>query len=104
MNGLRTERGSRVVAASGIAAIVLAFVYATQPAIAKAPLCETAAWGLLILLAGILGVIHFFLRVKIDITEPVIYGSILALLLGARIMAKISAAKPFPERGKTPLE
>ncbi len=51
MNALRTERGSRVVAASGIVAIVLAFVYATQPGITKAPIYETAVWGLLVLLA-----------------------------------------------------
>ena len=53
--------------------------------------------------AGILGVVHFFLRVKIDITEPVVYGSVLALLLGLRIKAKISAARPVPERRKTPI-
>ena len=35
--------------------------------------------------AGILGVIHFFMRVKIDITEPAVYGSILGVLLIVRI-------------------
>lgn len=33
---------------------------------------------------GILGVIHFYMRVKIKITEPVVFGSILFLLLGIR--------------------
>ncbi|MCB0063567.1 MAG: sulfoxide reductase heme-binding subunit YedZ [Caldilineaceae bacterium] len=35
--------------------------------------------------AGILAVLHFLWLVKIDITEPVIYGSILLLLLALRL-------------------
>ncbi len=38
-------------------------------------------------LVAILGVAHFTLRVKKDYTEPVIYGSMLALLLGIRVVA-----------------
>ena len=34
---------------------------------------------------SILGVVHFYLQVKADITEPVIYGTILAILLIYRI-------------------
>lgn len=33
---------------------------------------------------GVLGVLHFFLLVKADIFEPVVYGAILAVLLGYR--------------------
>ncbi|MDE0308285.1 MAG: sulfoxide reductase heme-binding subunit YedZ [Acidiferrobacterales bacterium] len=39
----------------------------------------------LVYLIGILGALHFFLAVKADITEPVIYGVILAVLLGFRV-------------------
>lgn len=39
----------------------------------------------LVYLAGILAVLHFLWLVKIDITEPAIYGGILALLLILRI-------------------
>jgi methionine sulfoxide reductase heme-binding subunit len=35
-------------------------------------------------LAGVLGVVHFFLRVKKDVSEPLVYGLVLALLLAAR--------------------
>lgn len=35
--------------------------------------------------AGVLAVLHFFWLVKIDITEPLIYGAILAALLALRI-------------------
>jgi methionine sulfoxide reductase heme-binding subunit len=37
--------------------------------------------------AGALGVVHFFLRVKKDVTEPAIYGLILGLLFAVRIAA-----------------
>jgi len=33
---------------------------------------------------GILGVVHFFWQVKIDVSEPVLYGTVLTLLLGYR--------------------
>jgi sulfoxide reductase heme-binding subunit YedZ len=37
--------------------------------------------------AASLGVVHFFLRVKQDTTEPMIYGGVLALLFAVRIAA-----------------
>lgn len=39
----------------------------------------------LVYLIAVLGVIHFLWLVKSDISEPVIYGAILALLLGFRL-------------------
>ncbi len=44
----------------------------------------------LIYLIGILGILHFYLSVKADITEPVIYGVTLAILLGIRVWKKYS--------------
>jgi sulfoxide reductase heme-binding subunit YedZ len=43
---------------------------------------------------GILGVWHYWWQVKKDITEPLIYAGILALLLGARIMKRWRNKKP----------
>ena len=46
-------------------------------------------WQLLhnsIYLIGILGVWHYWWQVKSDITEPLVYAAILAVLLGARIV------------------
>ncbi len=37
---------------------------------------------------SILAIVHFYLQVKADITEPVIYGVILAVLLGYRVWQK----------------
>ncbi|NUQ72508.1 MAG: sulfoxide reductase heme-binding subunit YedZ [Polyangiaceae bacterium] len=36
--------------------------------------------------AAVLGVIHFVWRVKIDLTEPSIYGAVLAVLLAIRLL------------------
>ena len=35
--------------------------------------------------AGVLGVVHFFLRVKKDVTEPAVYGAVLGALLLVRV-------------------
>jgi sulfoxide reductase heme-binding subunit YedZ len=35
--------------------------------------------------AAVLGVVHFVWRVKADATEPLLYGAVLALLLGIRV-------------------
>ena len=52
-------------------------------------------------LAAGLGVVHFFLRVKKDATEPLIYGGILAVLLLIRVAAWLkdrSAKAALPPR------
>lgn len=38
--------------------------------------------------AGILGVIHFYMMIKADFTEPLIYGLVLSLLFGVRLYKK----------------
>lgn len=45
----------------------------------------------LVYVIGVLGVIHFWLMVKADVTEPAIYALILAVLLGYRLRAKYTA-------------
>jgi sulfoxide reductase heme-binding subunit YedZ len=50
----------------------------------------------LVYLAGPLAVLHFIWRVKIDVSQPVIYASIVAALLGIRViiwLRKRSAAR-----------
>jgi sulfoxide reductase heme-binding subunit YedZ len=37
-------------------------------------------------LAGILAVIHFIWRVKIDVSQPLLYAAVLAALLGVRVL------------------
>lgn len=53
----------------------------------------------LVYLIAILGVVHFYLLVKSDITRPAQYGLVLALLLGYRLYHRWSAA-PASHRSK----
>ena len=41
---------------------------------------------------GALGVVHFYMMIKADFSEPIIYGAILAVLLGVRGMAGLRRA------------
>lgn len=36
---------------------------------------------------GILGVIHFYMRMKSDVTQPIVYGCVIGVLLGTRALA-----------------
>jgi methionine sulfoxide reductase heme-binding subunit len=49
---------------------------------------------MLVYLAVIGGCLHFFWAVKKDITQPVIYGSIAALLLAFRVVYRPATARP----------
>jgi len=51
----------------------------------------------LIYVTGILGVIHFWMIVKSDVFYPVLFGTVLAVLLGYRIYNK-AKPKMVPER------
>jgi len=47
---------------------------------------------------AILGVVHFFLLVKADVREPLLYAAILAFLLGERLYRRHENGKLFPLR------
>lgn len=52
----------------------------------------------LIYVSAVAGVVHYWWLVKADITQPAIYGAILAVLLGYRLLAKLwawRASKPM---------
>ena len=56
----------------------------------------------LVYVIGILGVWHYWWQVKKDITEPLIYATILVVLLGARVIARQRRSKkPRPEASPT---
>lgn len=44
--------------------------------------------------AGVGGVIHYYLMVKADVREPLAYGVILAVLLGIRVVARLTGGTP----------
>ena len=43
--------------------------------------------------AGVAGVVHFYWLVKKDVTEPLIYAAILAVLLGIRVVYRMAASR-----------
>ena len=49
--------------------------------------------------AGVLAVLHFLWRVKLDLSEPLVYGFALALLLLARLVGGVSSAVRGPSAG-----
>jgi sulfoxide reductase heme-binding subunit YedZ len=64
-------------------------------------------WNLLhklVYVTAILGVIHYWWKVKLDVTNPMIYAAIVAILLGVRVARWIArrqgtaAARPAPAR------
>ena len=50
--------------------------------------------------AGILGVLHFFLRVKKDVSEPLVYGAILGVLFAIRIVSWARERGGKPQRAR----
>jgi sulfoxide reductase heme-binding subunit YedZ len=49
--------------------------------------------------AGTLGVVHFVLRVKKDLTEPAVYGAVLGVLLATRILVAAVSRRAAGRRG-----
>jgi hypothetical protein len=91
MTFLRTERGARALAGTGALLVVLLFVFATQPAIHKAPLYETASWGVLVLLAfvgwgAVLNALFFRDR-RADFGLRAIWGASAMLFVGGVLAA-----------------
>ena len=47
--------------------------------------------------AGALGALHFYMRVKSDVREPLVYAAVLATLLVLRVVDAIRNPKPKPK-------
>ena len=43
----------------------------------------------IVYVAGIAGVVHFYMMVKADVTEPLVYAGILSVLLGSRLVVAL---------------
>ena len=73
----------------GVAGLLLMLPLALTSSKAALKRLGTKRWRLLHRLAYVAagaGVVHYFLRVKKDISEPLIYGAVLAVLLGVRLV------------------
>jgi DMSO/TMAO reductase YedYZ heme-binding membrane subunit len=44
--------------------------------------------------AAIAGVIHYYMQVKADVRQPLVFAAVLAVLLGYRLVVYLRRAKP----------
>ncbi len=50
----------------------------------------------LVYVIGVLGSLHFYMRVKKDVTEPLVYAAVLALLFAARVVDALRKRRARP--------
>lgn len=55
----------------------------------------------LVYVAGVAGVFHFYMMVKADVREPLIYAAILAALLGYRVAQRVKRAAKKPRKAES---
>jgi methionine sulfoxide reductase heme-binding subunit len=99
--GMLKDIAKRPFITVGFAAFLLLIPLAATSTNAMVKRLGARRWQLLhrfIYVIATLGVLHFWWLVKKDITEPVIFGSLLCLLLFARLVysARKSAGTPAP--------
>ncbi len=89
--GIWQDIVKRVYITLGMAAVLMLLPLAVTSTDAMAKRLGGRSWRRLHQLvypAAILGVIHFFMMIKADYTEPVIYAMVLSLLFGVRLYKK----------------
>ncbi|HLL06933.1 MAG TPA: protein-methionine-sulfoxide reductase heme-binding subunit MsrQ [Myxococcaceae bacterium] len=95
-----TERGFIAVGFVALVLMVPLAVTSTNAAVRRMGFPAWQRLHRLAYLAAALGVVHFVWRVKKDATEPLIYGAVLAVLLGIRAVEAIRkrrrARSPHP--------
>ncbi|HLM44811.1 MAG TPA: protein-methionine-sulfoxide reductase heme-binding subunit MsrQ [Myxococcaceae bacterium] len=84
-----TERGFIAVGFVSLVLMVPLAVTSTSAAVRRMGFPAWKRLQRLAYVAAALGVVHFVWRVKKDATEPLIYGAVLALLLGIRAVEAI---------------
>lgn len=53
----------------------------------------------LVYVIAIAGVVHYYLLVKADVRQPLVFGAVLGVLLGYRVVAYLNKVKPPPRAG-----
>ncbi|MGC2856523.1 sulfite oxidase heme-binding subunit YedZ [Novispirillum sp. DQ9] len=88
----------RYITAGMVALLILLALAATSPKRAVRALGGRAWKRLhaLVYVAAPLAVLHYFWMVKADVTRPLLYAAILAVLLGERVLAARRGARPVP--------
>ena len=52
--------------------------------------------------AAIAGVIHYYMQVKADVRQPLVFAAVLAVLLGYRLVVYLRQTKPATPRAAKP--
>jgi methionine sulfoxide reductase heme-binding subunit len=63
-------------------------------------------WNLLhrlVYVSAVLGVLHYWWKVKLDVSDPFFYAVIVAVLLGVRLLRTLQHRQPAPISRKTPV-
>lgn len=84
-----TERGFIAVGFLALMLLVPLAVTSTNASVRRLGFPTWQRLHRLVYVAAVLGVVHFVWRVKKDLTEPLIFGAILALLLGIRAVEAV---------------
>ncbi|SEU36684.1 sulfite oxidase heme-binding subunit YedZ [Stigmatella erecta] len=84
-----TERGFIAVGFLALMLLVPLAVTSTNASVRRLGFPTWQRLHRLVYVAAVLGVVHFVWRVKKDLTEPLIFGGILALLLGIRAVEAV---------------
>ena len=85
--------------AVGFAAFVLLIPLAltsNDRAVRRLGFVRWQRWHRLVYVSAVLGVIHFLWRVKADLREPLLFASVLVVLLGIRIVAALRRRRRVP--------
>lgn len=92
---IATDIAKRPYITIGMGAFVLLVPLAVTSVNAVRRKLKPRTWRRLhrsVYLIAVMGVIHYFLLVKADTSSPLLYGAIVAALLGARFLSRRSAA------------
>lgn len=106
LGAVLADVGERPFITLGFAALVLMVPLAVTSTKGSVKRLGAKRWRRLHQLAyvvGVLGILHYLLRVKADATEPILYGSVLAALLLVRVVdwARRRAKGAKPKAGST---
>jgi methionine sulfoxide reductase heme-binding subunit len=93
-----TERGFIAVGFIALLLLVPLAVTSTNASVRRLGFPTWQRLHRLVYVAAVLGVMHFVWRVKKDLTEPLLFGAVLALLLGIRAVEAVRKGKARASR------
>lgn len=94
------KRKYLIVGATGLLVMVPLAVTSTNAMIKRLGGKRWRALHRLAYVAAIAGVIHYYMQVKADVRQPLVFAAVLTVLLGWRVMEHWRNRKPAPAAGR----